>query len=65
MSVVRYGAVPMLVRPSVVAFGHRMEDRGRVTNVVSLQDDVGLKLGVYRGVAPIVMRGFVVEVADG
>jgi hypothetical protein len=39
----------------VVAFGHLKEDR-KVKDVVSLQDDVGVKLAVVRSV---------VELADG
>jgi hypothetical protein len=41
--------VPMLPLAPVVAFGHLKEDR-KVKNVVSLQDDVGVKPGVYLGV---------------
>lgn len=55
--------VPTLPLAPVVAFGHRREDR-KVKKVVSLQDDVGVKLGVYLGVERVVTWVCLVVLAE-
>jgi len=55
--------IPTLPQASVVSFGHIKEDRdeNKVLNVVSLQDDVGVNLGVKLEDG----RDSVVKLADG